>query len=327
MDRRSFLRLAVGVPITSMAAPPASAQASWPSKSLTVVVPFAPGGQADLAARPVALGLSKQLGQSVIVDNRAGAGGAVGAVSVLKSEADGHTLLMALSAFAVLPESERIAGRNPSYEISQFTPIARVLGDPNLLVVPAASPYKTVQDLVEDAKRRPGAIPYASAGTYGASHLSMEMFCSAANIKLLHVPYRGGGPALVGLLGGQVDLTAQGAGPLKGYSDDGKLRVLATFGAERHAAFPDAPSFVELGYKDAVFYVWAGLFVPKGVPTPVVARLRQAVNVVMNDPETIGILTKAGSPPAYMDAPQFAAYIEQDGKRLAAVVRGIGKVE
>jgi tripartite-type tricarboxylate transporter receptor subunit TctC len=275
----------------------------------------------------VALGLSKQLGQSVIVDNRAGAGGAVGAVSVLKSEADGHTLLMALSAFAVLPESERIAGRNPSYEISQFTPIARVLGDPNLLVVPAASPYKTVQDLVEDAKRRPGAIPYASAGTYGASHLSMEMFCSAANIKLLHVPYRGGGPALVGLLGGQVDLTAQGAGPLKGYSDDGKLRVLATFGAERHAAFPDAPSFVELGYKDAVFYVWAGLFVPKGVPTPVVARLRQAVNVVMNDPETIGILTKAGSPPAYMDAPQFAAYIDQDGKRLAAVVHGIGKVE
>ena len=109
----------------------------------------------------------------------------------------------------------------------------------------------------------------------------------------------------MGLLGGQVDLTAQGAGPLKGYSDDGKLRVLATFGAERHAAFPDAPSFVELGYKDAVFYVWAGTFVPKGVPTPVVARLRQAVNVVMNDPETIGILTKAGSPPAYMDAPNL----------------------
>jgi len=118
MDRRGFLRLAVGAPITSMAAPPASAQASWPSKSLTVVVPFAPGGQADLAARPVALGLSKQLGQSVIVDNRAGAGGAVGAVSVLKSEPDGHTMLMALSAFVVLPESERIAGRKPSYEIS-----------------------------------------------------------------------------------------------------------------------------------------------------------------------------------------------------------------
>ena len=127
--------------------------------------------------------------------------------------------------------------------MSQFTPIARVLGDPNLLIVSAASPYKTVKDLVDDAKQRPEQIAYASAGNLGASHLCMEMFCNAAGIKLLHVPYRGGGPALAALLGGQVALTAQGAGPLKGYSDEGKLRVLATFGAERHGAFPDAPTF------------------------------------------------------------------------------------
>jgi tripartite-type tricarboxylate transporter receptor subunit TctC len=201
-----------------------------------------------------------------------------------------------------------------------------VLGDPNLLVVPATSPYKTVQDLVDDARRRPGEITYGSAGTYGASHLSIEMFCNAANIKLLHVPYRGGGPAVEAVLGGQVAMTAQGAGPLQGFSH-GELRVLATFGAERHAVFPDAPTFVELGYQEVVLYVWAGLFVPKAVPPAVVARLRQAMDVVMNDPETIGVFTKAGSPAAYMGAAEFVAYVEQERKRLTAVVDKIGKLE
>src|SRR5262245_9490684 len=254
MDRRTFLHVVAGLssgPASGMF--PASAQTAWPSQSVTIVVPFAPGGQADLAARPLALGLSKILGQSVVVDNRAGAGGAIGAAAVLKADPDGHTMLMALSAIAVLPEAERVAGRKPTYEMSQFTPVARILGDPNLLIVSASSPYKTVQDLVDDARKQPGKISYGSAGTLGASHLCMEMFCNAAAIKLLHVPYRGGGPALAALLGEQIAMTAQGAGPLKGYSDEGKLRVLATFGSERHPAFPDAPTFAELGYNSVVF--------------------------------------------------------------------------
>ena len=155
----------------------------------------------------------------------------------------------------------------------------------------------------------------------------MEMFCNSAGIKLLHVPYRGGGPALAGLIGGQVAVSAQGAGPLKGYSDENKLRVLATFGAERHSAFPDAPTFLEAGYDNVVLYVWAGLFVPTAVPADVVSRLRQAVGTVMNDARTIEILNKAGSPPAYMDAPEFAAYIEKDSARLIATVRKIGKLD
>jgi tripartite-type tricarboxylate transporter receptor subunit TctC len=293
---------------------------------MTMIVPFSPGGQADLAARPLAQGLGKILGQSVVVDNRTGAGGAIGAAATLKADPDGHTMLMALSAIAVLPEAERVSGRKPTYEMSQFTPIARVLGDPNLLIVSGNSPYKTVKDLVDDAKRRPGQIPYASAGNFGASHLCMEMFFNAADIKLLHVPYRGGGPALAALLGGQVVATAQGAGPLKGYSDEGKLRVLATFGAERHPAFPNAPTLVEAGYPGVVFYVWAGLFVPKAVPADVVVRLRQAVGKVMTDPQTIAIFRNAGSPPAYMDAPEFAAYIDTDSKRLIATVQKIGKL-
>ena len=328
MDRRTFLQVAAGLSLGPVSGSfSASAQAAWPLHSVTIVVPFAPGGQADLAARPLALGLTKILGQSVVVDNRAGAGGAIGAAAVLKAEPDGHTMLMALSAIAVLPEAERVSGRKPTYEMSQFTPIARVLGDPNLLIVSAASPYKTVKDLVDDARQRPGQITYASAGNFGASHLCMEMFCNAADIKLLHVPYRGGGPALAGLLGGQVVATAQGAGPLKGYSDEGKLRVLATFGAERHSAFPDSPTFLEAGYDNVVFYVWAGLFLPHAVPADVVARLRQAVGAVMNDPQTIGIFKNAGSPPAYMDATEFAAYIEKDSKRLIATVQKIGKLD
>ena len=328
MDRRAFLQIAAGVPFASVSGLGiTSAQPSWPSHGMTMVVPFAPGGQADIAARPVALGLSKMLGQSVVVDNRVGAGGAIGAAFVAKAEPDAHTMLMALSAVVVLPESERVAGRSPSYEMSQFTPIARVLGDPNLLIVSASSPYKTVKDLVDDAKKRPGEIAYASSGNFGASHLSMEMFCNSAGIKLLHVPYRGGGPALTALLGDQVVASAQGAGPLKGYSDEGKLRVLATFGAERHAAFPNAPTFLEAGLDDVVLYVWAGLFVPKAVPTEVVTKLRQTVGAIMKDPTTIEIFNKAGSPPAYMNAEEFAAYIDKDSKRLIAAVQKIGKLD
>jgi len=328
MDRRAFLHAAAGLPLAAMGGQlAASAQSVWPSHGVTIVVPFAPGGEADIAARPVALGLSKILGQSVVVDNRVGAGGALGATAVLKAEPDGHTMLMALSAVTVLPEAERVSGRKPSYEMSQFTPIARVLGDPNLLIVSAASPYKTVQDLVEDAKQRPGQIAYASSGNFGASHLSMEMFCNSAGIRLLHVPYRGGGPALAALLAEQVVASAQGAGPLKGYSDEGKLRVLATFGAERHPAFPEAPTFLEAGFEEVVLYVWAGLFAPKAVPADVVTRLRQAMHTVMTDAETIGIFTKAGSPPAYLDAEEFSAYIDKDSRRLITAVQKIGKLD
>jgi tripartite-type tricarboxylate transporter receptor subunit TctC len=325
MDRRSFLHLAAGVPLMSFSITGAFAETQWPSQLITIVVGVAPGGQADIAARPVALALQKLLGQTVIVENRTGAGGALGAAYVLRSNPDGYSMLMALSAAVVLPEAERVAGRKPPYEMSDFSPVARVLADPNLLAVPANSPYKSVKDLVDDAKKRPGEISYASSGVLGGVHICMEMFCEAAGIKLLHVPYRGGSPALTGLMGGDVAATALGAAPLKVYSDGGQLRVLATFGAERHPAFPDTPTFKELGYNDVVFYAWVGLFVPKDVPGPVKTRLRDAMRSVMNDPEIIAIYTKAGSPPAYLDTPEFAAYIAEDGARLMKTVQTIGK--
>ena len=330
MNRRDLLKRALALPAVSagaLAASPSWAQSRWPARNIIMVAPFPPGGQADLAARPVAAALEKILGRAVIVENRAGAGGMVGNASVARAEPDGHTILMTLSSLAVLPEAERLFGRQPSYEVSQLAPIARVLADPTLLAVPAAAPWKTLQDLVDDAKRRPGQIPFGSSGPYGTLHVSMEMFATAAGIKLLHVPYRGAGPAVTGLLAGQIQALASAPGVLKPHVDAGGMRVLANWGGQRIASFPDLPTFKELGYPDVEFYIWAGLFGPKGLPEPVVTRLREAMKQAMADPEVTKTFENAGSPPAYQDAPEFAKFVEADSARLIAAVRKIGKVE
>jgi tripartite-type tricarboxylate transporter receptor subunit TctC len=329
MHRRQFLKGALTVPALSggLAAPAVWAQERWPTRNITMVVPFPPGGQADLAARPVAAGLEKVLGRSVIVENRGGAGGAIGNAAVAKAEPDGHTILMTLSSLAVLPEAERLFGRTPAYEVSQLAPIARVLADPTVLGVPADAPWKTLKEFVEDAKKRPGTIPYGSSGPYGTLHVSMEMFATNAGIKLLHVPYRGAGPAVTGLLAGQIQALASAPGVFKPQTDAGKVRILANWGAERVPAYPDVPTFKELGYADVEFYIWAGLFGPKGLPEPVMTRLRDAMKQVMSSPEVTKTFENAGSPPAYQDAPEFAKFVEADSKRLIAAVQKIGKVE
>ena len=292
-----------------------------------MIVPFPPGGQADLAARPIAEFLRKQLRATVIVDNRQGAGGAIGNAAAAKSPPDGYTLLMTLSSLAVLPEANRMFGRTPGYEVGELTPIARVLADPTLLAVPASAPWKTVQDLVDDIRKRPGIVPYGSSGTYGTLHVAMEMFCAAAGIKLLHVAYRGAGPALNDLLSGQIQNLASAPGVLKQHVDEGNLRILANWGANRIASFPDVPTFRELGYADVEFYIWAGLFVPSAVPAAVMNRLRAAMQAAMQDPDVIKVFQAAGSPPAHLDAPQFAGFVEADSARLIAAVKKIGKVE
>jgi tripartite-type tricarboxylate transporter receptor subunit TctC len=325
IDRRLFLRVVAGLPAISVFVPGARADAPWPAQVITMVVGVAPGGQADIAARPAAQALQAVLRQSVIVENRAGAGGGIAAAYVLRNPPDGYTMLMALSAAVVLPEAERIAGRKPPYEMSDFVPVARVLADPNLLAVRADSPYASVKDLVDDARKRPGAIAYSSSGVLGGVHVCMEMFRQAAGIELLHVPYSGGAPALTALFTGDVAMTALGAAPLKSFSDSGKLRVLATFGAERHPAFPDAPTFREIGYDNVVFYAWVGLFVPKAVPQPVVSYLREAMRQVMTDPQVIAAYARAGTPAAYLDAPEFSDYIAEDRARLMKTIEVIGK--
>ncbi len=185
----------------------------------------------------------------------------VGNAAAARAEPDGHTLLMTLSSLAVLPEADRLFDRPVAYEVSQFAPIARVLADPTLL---AGAGLGAVEDAAgirrRCARSVPEQIPYGSSGPYGTLHVAMEMFAASAGIKLLHVPFRGAGPALTALLGGTVQAVASAPGTLKQQVDDGKMRVLANWGAERIASFPDLPTFKELGYKDVEFYIWAGLF-------------------------------------------------------------------
>ncbi len=329
MNRRELLKATAALPLVHAAlGDPAFARETWPSRTITMIVPFPAGGQADLAARPVAQALEEILGRSVIVDNRAGgAGGSIGNAIAARAEPDGYTLLMTLSSLAVLPEADRLFGRPPAYEVSQFAPVARVLADPTLLAVPASAPWKTLQDFVEDAKKRPGAIPYGSSGPYGTLHVAMEMFAASADIKLLHIPFRGAGPALNALLSGTIQALASAPGTLKQQVDDGKMRVLANWGAERIASFPNVPTFRELGYKDVEFYIWAGLFAQSALPTPIMTRLREAMARAVKMPEVTRPLATAGSPVAYMDAPEFSKFIAEDSARLIAAVKKIGKVE
>jgi tripartite-type tricarboxylate transporter receptor subunit TctC len=326
MDRRRFLQGAVAAPFVSVLPTSAYAQA-WPSKNIRMIVPFPPGGQADLAARPVAAALEKILGRSIVVENRGGAGGALGNAQAAQAEPDGHTLLMALSSMTFLPEAARVNDRKPQYELEQLVPIARVLADPGVLCVRSDSPYKSVADLIADARVRPGQITFSSSGNYGAAHVPFEMFQQAAGIKLLHVPYQGGGPALTAFLGKQVDITAQAPGPITPHVQSGAARLLANWGPKRSAEYPDVPTFIELGFKDVEYYIWAGLFTPKGTPAPVIARLRDAMRDVMKNPQVTDVFVKAASPPAYMDQPEFAAFVEADAKRLVPVIRKIGRLD
>jgi tripartite-type tricarboxylate transporter receptor subunit TctC len=302
------------------------AQESYPSKPVTMIVPFPPGGVADIVGRPLASQMEKTLKQPVVVVNRTGAGGAVGMASVAKAAPDGYTILMALSSISIFPVSDRINGKTPSYEMKDFAPIALITADPTVLVVSADSPWKNLKEFVESAKAYPGKINYSSSGVYGTLHVAMEIFANAAGVKLFHVPYQGGGPALTALLGGQVHALASGPAPAVGQIKAGKMRALASWGTERLPLMPEVPTFKELGY-DAEFYIWSGVFAPAAIPTPVLDRLRAAVREAANSAEFKGAMEKVQTPVSYLDAPAFRTYWERDAARLKVALEKIGKVE
>jgi tripartite-type tricarboxylate transporter receptor subunit TctC len=304
----------------------AAAQADYPGKPITMVVPFPPGGVADITGRPLAEAMGRILKQPVVVENRSGAGGGVGMQFVSRAKPDGYTVLMALSSISIIPEADKVLGRDPMYALNQLVPIARVTADPTVLAVRADSPYKSVADLVAAAKKEPGTIPYGSSGNYGTMHVPMEMFDHAAGIKMLHVPFTGAGPAIVALLGGQVQAISTGPSTIMSHYKAGKVRVLATWGDHRLASLPDAPTLKELGY-DAQFSQWTGLFVPAGTPPEVVAKLRDAARQAVADATFVNALAKVDTPIQYLDQPQFKEFWDHDAQRLAQVVQKIGKVE
>ena len=302
------------------------AQEPYPSKPITVIVPFPPGGVADIVARPAADALSHILKTPVIIENKPGAGGGIGMGYVAKAKPDGYTLLLALSSISILPEADKVTGRAPLYELSQLTPIARLTADPTVLAVRSDSPWKTLAEFVADAKQRPGAITYGSSGNYGTMHIPMEMFAAAAGVKLLHVPFTGAGPAVVALLGGNIDAVASGPSTVIQHVKAGKLRVLASWGDKRLASLPEVPSLSEAGY-DTVFFQWSGLFVPAGTPQSILAKLRDATREVASDAKFIAALATVETPIQYMDAPEMQRFWDADVKKLSEAVRRVGKVE
>ncbi len=322
-------RFAVGAVMASglmvSATAPAIAQ-EYPTRPITMIVPFPPGGVADTVGRPMAEALSRALKQSVVVENKAGAGGGIGFSHVAKAKPDGYTILMALSSVSIIPEADRILGKAPSYELSQLKPIARITADPTVLVVRSETPWKTYKDFVADMRKNPAKFNYGSSGNYGTMHVPMEMLKAQEKFAITHIPYTGAGPAIIGLLGNQVDALATGPASIVNHIKSGRVRALAHWGDGRLAALPDVPSFKELGIK-AEFAQWAGIFVPAGTPDAIVNKLREAAKTAANDAKVKQAIGGSGSPIQFLDAPDFQKYVEADAKKMADVVKSIGKVQ
>jgi tripartite-type tricarboxylate transporter receptor subunit TctC len=315
----------VGLGILACAVFSASA-ADFPDHTVTMIVPFPPGGVADTVARPVAEAMGRDLGQPVIIENKAGAGGGIGMGQVAKTKADGYTILLSLSSYTVLPEADRILGRAPLYQLDQLKPIARFTADPTVFVVRADAPWKTWAEFAAAARANPGKYTYGSSGNYGTMHVPMEMLLASAGLRMTHVPYTGAGPAIVGLLGGSIDAVATGPATIVQQVNAGKLRALAQWGNVRLAALPDVPTFHELG-TNVDYAQWSGLFVPAATPEPVVKRLRDAARAAANDERVKQVMITAGSPIQYLDTPEFQRYVDADAGKMADVVKRIGKVE
>jgi tripartite-type tricarboxylate transporter receptor subunit TctC len=302
------------------------AQDNWPAKPITMVVPFPPGGVADTVGRPVAQAMARELKQSVIVENKAGAGGAIGMAAVAKAAPDGYTVLMSLASMTTIPEADKVNGKTSLFQLSQLKPIARFTADPVVLVVRSDAPWKNLQEFVTDMKSKPGKFSFASSGNYGTMHVPMEMLKSRAGFRMLHVPYTGAGPALVALLSGQVDAVATGPASVLQQIKAGKLKALAHWGEGPLASLPGVPTLKQAGYP-LEYAQWAGLFVPAGTPDAVVEKLRAAAHKAADDPAVNAAINGSGSSIMYMDAPEFQTYLNADAKKMADVVQKIGKVE
>ncbi|MGE3991261.1 tripartite tricarboxylate transporter substrate binding protein [Pseudorhodoplanes sp.] len=323
MTRRMMvLLLALALPAISAA----QAQEKWPTRAVTLLVPFPPGGMADQSARPLASALEKQLKQSVVVLNRPGASGAVGIQAAAASKPDGYTILVTLVSFSTIPMVDAIFGRTPAYSVDQFEPIALLAADPPVLAVSASSPWKSVKELVDDAKKRPGEITYSHSGLYGPSHVPMEIFLNAAGVKMRQVPAVGGGPAMTMVLGGNAGMWASPPSMAVPHVKSDKLRVLASWGTKRHPAFPDAPTLKELGY-DAEFYVWSGVFVPKGVPDDTRKQISSAIRAAVASDDFQNALKNLQVPVDFREGEDFRKFIAADSKMLENAIRQIGKVD
>jgi tripartite-type tricarboxylate transporter receptor subunit TctC len=302
---------------------PAIAQGDYPSRPVTFVVPYPPGGAADVFARQLAGELGKRLGQTVVVDNRPGANGNLGSASVVKAPADGHTLLLGTASTVAI--NPHLYGKNMPYDpLKDLQPVSGTHSMANVLVVNTATPYKTVQDVVAAAKAKPGALAYASAGNGNTMHLAGEQFRAQAGIDLLHIPYKGGPPALNDVLGGQVPMMFNNLPAVLPMVKGGKLRALAVATPQRSRLLPDVPTMEEAGLKGYVSTVWNGVYVRAGTPRPIVDRLNREIVAVLGSADVKTSLEEQGYDLIPSTPEQFGQLARNDSVRWGAVVKASG---
>ena len=303
----------------------ASARAEpYPARPVRIIVPFTPGGGTDIIARFIAKRLGDTFGQPFVVENKPGAGGVLGIEAGVKSPPDGHTLLMISSSYAVNPALYHL-DFDP---LADITPVIQVAQGPQLIVVHPAVPARSIQELIALARRNPGAVSFASSGPGTLPHVAAELFCSSANVKMLHVPYKGTGPALNDTIGGQTQVFFSATSALIPHVRSGRLRALAVTTKARIAALPDVPTVAESGLPDFEVVLWHGVIGPKGMPTPVVARLNAEIAKALQLPETAEHLAADGVVPAGGTPKAFLERIRKDIKVWRKVVADAGlKVE
>ncbi|MDM0069822.1 tripartite tricarboxylate transporter substrate binding protein [Variovorax sp. J31P207] len=322
LKRRSFAMAAAATAVLALSPLAASAQAAFPSKPITIIVPFSAGGTTDILARVVGLYMSRDLGQPVVVDNRAGAGGNIGGQAAARSPADGYTLFMGTVGTHAINQS--LYKKMPFDPIKDFAPLTRVAMVPNLLVANPSQPFKNVKEMIAYAKANPGKINFGSSGNGSSIHLSGELFKQMAGVDMQHVPYRGSAPAVSDLLGGQIAIMFDNMPSAIPHVKGGKLRALAVTTAKRSPALPDVPTIAEAGVPGYEATSWFGLLAPAGTPAPVVAKLNASILKALADPEVKKKLAEQGAEPHGEKPEQFAAFIESETLKWGKVVKESG---
>ena len=311
------MKFLAGTLIAACALAAAVAQAAFPERPITLVVPYAPGGGADAAARLLATRMGARLGTSIIVDNRPGASGTIGASQVAKARADGYTVLYDATPFSINPH---LFAKLP-YARSALQPLSLVLLMPNVVVVKADSPVRSVADLAARAKAQPGKINFASGGSGTVQRLAAELFRQRLELDMVHVPYKSGGPAIADVMGGQVDFMFGTMAATYPLVTGGKLRALAVAAPQRSARLPDVPTVSETVIPGYEAYEWNGIFLPTGTPEPVAARLHQALSEVLQEAEVRQRLSDLGAQPMASTPAEFAAFLRKEDAKWGEVVR------
>jgi tripartite-type tricarboxylate transporter receptor subunit TctC len=325
MDRRSFVVGSAATAAAALAVRPAAAQEAYPSRAVTLVNPFPPGGAVDVVSRPFAAVMEPLFKQPVVIETKPGAAGAVGAQYAASAKPDGYTLLAHLPSISGFEAVDKLFGRAPKFTRASFVPIARLTEGPMVLVVNDQTPYKTLKEFVDDAKKRPNEIIFSSSGLYGALHLPTALLTKATGIQMRHLPTNGGGPALTALLGNNAQALVTSIAAANAQMKAGKLRALACFSPKRAAAAPDVPTLKELGY-DVEFSIWVGLFAPAGTPGAAIQRVREEARKAVATEQFAKAIQNIGDVVAHLDQPEFAKFWDADAKRVEDAVQSIGKV-